>query len=149
MTIPKRKRRIMRAFKINEISAVDRPAQAHARVCLLKREGDLSKIAAFDSFDDAVAAIAKREGCARHAAMSRAAKQFPSLLDAYPQEGDDRVAKATADAAGPRTFSKAELDFEDRVDEIAKSRGLPRHAAMSAARQRFPDEFAAAYGREP
>jgi len=32
-----RRRRIMRAFKLNEISAVDRPAQAHARVLIMKR----------------------------------------------------------------------------------------------------------------
>ena len=32
------RRRIMRAFRIDEISAVDRPAQAHARVLLQKRD---------------------------------------------------------------------------------------------------------------
>ena len=31
-------KRIMRAFKMNEISAVDRPAQAHAKVVLMKRD---------------------------------------------------------------------------------------------------------------
>ena len=33
-----RRRRIMRAFRIDEISAVDRPAQAHARILLQKRD---------------------------------------------------------------------------------------------------------------
>lgn len=33
-------KRIMRAFKMNEISAVDRPAQAHAKVVLMKRDAD-------------------------------------------------------------------------------------------------------------
>lgn len=33
-------RRIMRAFKLNEISAVDRPAQAHAKMVLMKRADD-------------------------------------------------------------------------------------------------------------
>ena len=33
-----RRRRIMRAFRIDEISAVDRPAQAHAKVLLQKRD---------------------------------------------------------------------------------------------------------------
>jgi hypothetical protein len=32
-------KRIMRAFKMNEISAVDRPAQAHAKMVLMKRDG--------------------------------------------------------------------------------------------------------------
>ena len=40
-------RRIMRAFKINEISAVDRPAQSRARMVILKRDsgGDISAAA--------------------------------------------------------------------------------------------------------
>lgn len=33
-------RRVMRSFKINEISAVDRPAQEDARVAIMKRRGD-------------------------------------------------------------------------------------------------------------
>ncbi len=41
-------KRIMRAFKLNEISAVDRPAQAHARAVLMKRADapDLSRFLA-------------------------------------------------------------------------------------------------------
>ncbi len=46
--MPQRKRRIMRAFKINEISAVDSPAQEGARAVIMKRgdedrEHDLEK----------------------------------------------------------------------------------------------------------
>jgi hypothetical protein len=148
------RKRIMRTFKLNEISAVDNPAQVHARAVLLKRadarqehDMDLTKIASFDSFDDAINAIAKRDGCARHEAMTKARTRHPALYEAYQREGDGRVAKQ-ADADRPRPVSKAELAFQDRVDEIAMSRRLPRHAAMSAARQRYPDEFAAAYERE-
>jgi hypothetical protein len=36
-------RRIMRAFKLDEISAVDRPAQAHAKVVLMKRDFSASE----------------------------------------------------------------------------------------------------------
>src|ERR1700738_572083 len=36
-------RRIMRAFKMDEISAVDRPAQAHAKVVLMKRDFSASE----------------------------------------------------------------------------------------------------------
>jgi len=48
-------RRIMRAFKMNEISAVDSPAQAHARMVLMKRhypesvEKDLYTVGGFGS----------------------------------------------------------------------------------------------------
>ena len=31
---------IMRAFRLAEISAVDRPAQAHARMAIMKRAAD-------------------------------------------------------------------------------------------------------------
>ena len=37
MKMPKRKYNVMRAFKINEISGVDVPAQEGARVLLMKR----------------------------------------------------------------------------------------------------------------
>lgn len=36
----KRRKRIMRTFKLNEISAVDRPAQAHAKMTIMKRADD-------------------------------------------------------------------------------------------------------------
>ena len=36
----RRRKRIMRAFQINEISAVSHPAQVHARVLLHKCAGD-------------------------------------------------------------------------------------------------------------
>jgi myosin heavy subunit len=42
-------RRIMRSFKLNELSAVDRPAQAHARKTLMKRDSsaEVEKIVGF------------------------------------------------------------------------------------------------------
>ena len=81
-------------------------------------------------------------------AMSAAARDHPDLLQKYRTAGDEMIAKA-ADAARPAPVSKAVMAFDDRVEEIAKSRGIPRHAAMTAARQRFADEFEAAYGRQP
>ena len=64
MSTPNRKRRIMREFSIEELSAVDKPAQAHARMTIMKRDSsedekmDFQKIIdqprAFDSFEEAV-----------------------------------------------------------------------------------------------
>ncbi len=138
-------------IRLSELSLVDRPANPHARVTLFKRADDkehemeIQKIAAYSSFDDAVAAIAKAEGLSHDRAMSRAAAAYPDLVEKYNAAGDEAVAKI-AEAVRPAPVSKAVMAFEDRVDEIAKSRGIPRHAAMTDARVRFPDEFAAVYG---
>ena len=43
------KKTIMRAFKLNEISAVDRPAQAHARAVIMKRAPELVQIVSFEN----------------------------------------------------------------------------------------------------
>lgn len=155
MTRDKRRRRIMREFVITELSAVDRPAQEPARMAIIKRaedtesEMDVTKIASFARFGDAVAAVAKSEDIPTHEAMSRVRAARPDLVERYNAEGREAAARAAtaAEAARAPRFTKAELAFEDRVDEIAKARGIPRHAAMSAARTRYPDEFEAAYGK--
>lgn len=53
----KNRRRVMRAFKIDEISAVDYPAQEHAKVTIMKRRGQVStdpieKVLVLTSIDD-------------------------------------------------------------------------------------------------
>ena len=108
----------------------------------------MSEPLSFATFEAACAHLAKSHGMSKSGAMSAVARARPDLVRKYNAEGDERVEKAAAEAARPRTVSKAVMEFDDKVDEIAKSRGIPRHAAMSAARQRFPDEFDAAYGRE-
>lgn len=154
MTTPT-KRRIMRTFKLQEISAVDNPAQVHAKMVLMKRadgeESTMQKITsgepqAFDTFDGAVAAIAKAEGVPHHEAMGKARQAYPELLADYQREGDERIGKAAEAAPRASIISKAELAFDEKVEALAKSRGIPHHAAMSSARQRYPEEFAAAYG---
>ncbi|MGH6736809.1 MAG: hypothetical protein ACRECX_12160 [Methyloceanibacter sp.] len=154
MTIQQnRKRRIMREFKIDELSAVDRPAQAHALMTVMKRDDrkdddmQLSKIASYDTLSDAVAAVAKAEGCPRHVAMSRAAREFPDLVERHRAEGREAIAKAQESARAPRPLvTKAVLAFQDKVELIAKRRGVPRHEAMSIARELYADEYHDAYG---
>jgi hypothetical protein len=139
----------MREFVINEISGVDVPAQAHARVALMKRadreerqmqlrEVDGEQIAEFDSFDEAVAHLEKIVGRGT-AAMSEAARRYPELLRRYRER---RADAAKADSGPAPAIRKAEQDFALAVDEIAKRDGCPRSEAMTRARVERPELFA-------
>jgi len=134
----KSKRRRMLDFVIDEISAVDRPSQSHARMSVMKRD---DSPAAFDSFGEAVAAIAKAEGVSRIEAMSRIARTHPDLVKKHQAEYDDRIEKAAADAAQPRLMVKAIQTWNDRVGEVARRDGVGRTEAMSRARAEFPAVF--------
>lgn len=152
-----KRKRIMKDFAISEISAVDRPAQAGAVAVFIKRHEQESKMElrkvtrdepiSFPTLEAAMDHLLKSHGMSRSSAMSTAAREHPDLLAKYQREGEDRIAKA-ADAGKPQPVSKAVMEFDDRVEQIAKGRGLPRHQAMKKARERYPDEFAAAYGHE-
>jgi hypothetical protein len=156
--VAKPKRRVMVDFRIDEISCVDNPAQKGARAVLLKRDGgneeehddmQFHKITdrpyGYASFEAAVAAIAKAERLPPHEAMSRAAEAYPRLLQEYRDVGDV-VAKTIAEAAAPKPVSKAVQHFDDRVSEIAKRDNIPHYQAMAKARERYPEEFDAAFG---
>lgn len=151
----KRKRLIR--FVIKELSAVDRPANAHARAVIMKRydleqEQDMQfhkiggdRVASFGTLDEAVAHLAKAHGMPKLDAMEKAAAQYPDLVRQYNEAGA-RIGKAAADAAAPRPVPQALLAFQDRVDQIAKRDGCPRYVAMERARERYADEFSAAFG---
>jgi len=55
-------RRIMRAFKLNEISAVDRPAQIHARMTIMKRDNAAHRGSTPDHGDNDMSDIEKKVG---------------------------------------------------------------------------------------
>jgi hypothetical protein len=42
--------------------------------------------------------------------------------------------QAAAEATKSTPVSKAVMEFDGKVEEIAKARGIPRYAAMTAAR---------------
>jgi hypothetical protein len=150
-----KRRRIMREFRIHELSAVDRPAQEGAVAVIVKRYpqehvmqfhkigGD--RVASFGTLDEAVAHLAKAHGMPKLDAMEKAAAQYPDLVRRFNEDGE-RIGKAAAAAAAPRPASRALLAFQDRVDQIAKRDGCPRYVAMERARERYADEFSAAYG---
>ena len=157
MTTKERKPARLVDIQLSELSLVDRPANPHARVTLFKRADDEQRmrwncersvttgLRASGTLEEAMAHLQTVSGMSTAAAMSKAAREHPELVEKYRRQGDAQMAKA-ADAARPQPVNKAILGFDDKVDEIAKARGLPRHAAMSAARERHPEEFQAAYG---
>jgi hypothetical protein len=134
------RRRILKQFTIDSISAVDRPCQEHAKAVIMKRddseEHSMEKIESFESFEKAVVAVAAASSIPTHEAMRKCALAYPDLLQKYQTEGT-----ALAKAAGPRSVTKAEQDFELAVEAIQKRDGIPRHEAMKRARVEFEGEF--------
>ncbi len=153
---PERERARPKNIKLDELSLVDKPANPHAKIVLAKRAGDDKETDQGPEQDRVIRLVrgrrrGDREGRglpAPRGDVEGLERSCPDLLEKFQRAGDEMIAKA-ADAARPTPVSKAELAFDDKVDEIAKSRGVPRSAAMSLARQRFAEEFEAAYGREP
>ncbi len=87
---------------------------------------DLSKIASPSTRSRPPSRRSRRPRAARATWRCRAARAArPDLLEKFQRAGDEMIAKA-ADAARPAPVSKADLAFDDKVDEIAKSRGVPR-----------------------
>ena len=121
---------IMRAFRLHEISAVDRPAQAHAKAAIMKREvpaedqltteskmdKEVLKALGLPEEADAaavVAAIAKKnEDIAKQAADLEIAK-------AGMTEDEAKLHDGLADDEAKKAFRA--LSREDRAKEIAKA----------------------------
>lgn len=130
---------ILGNFRIDELSAVDRPANALARVAILKRE-DASADDGRGPFAAAVLAIQKRDGCDRTNALMRAAHEHPTELEAY------RKAKpAEAAPAGEDERRTARMAFMAHARGIATRDRIPLADAMPKARREHPDAFSAAY----
>ncbi len=145
MSIPKRKRRIMREFTITELSAVDKPAQAHARVAIMKRadpeENDdmrfekiIERPRAFDSFEEACEAIRKAERCAGTDAMRKAREGHPGLFEAYQKAGAVSYRPNFEKAARPLDVQEWDL----AVAGVMERDGITRTAAMSRVRSERP-----------
>ena len=157
------KKRILEKIKISEISGVDSPAQLGAVVAIMKREQEpaMSYHALEDTvlilkdkvdvlnqnlaaraepappdFDVIVEAIKKRDGCGGMAALSKARAEAPASFAAY--NGPNGV-RPNANAMGK---ASATADFMREVEELIAA-GSTKTAAMSEARKRHPEKFAA------
>jgi hypothetical protein len=148
-----RKRRIMREFTIKELSAVDQPAQGHARAVLMKRDisqeehrdMQFEKITreepiAFDSLEAAMQHLKSVHGMSPLAAMSKAARDHPALVRRYNAEGE-RIAKQLARRVP--TIPADVVRFDAAVDAIMARDGVDKLVAMGRARAEHPDLFAA------
>ncbi len=113
MSKEKRKRRIMREFTIKELSAVDRPAQGHALMTMMKHEDEkdndmrVENIArdeprVFDTFEQAVAHLREFRECSGTEAL-RAAREHQDIYD-------DRGGIEGAVAIGDRVAKAVEVD---------------------------------------
>lgn len=130
----KTSRRIMRSFKLNEISAVDNPAQEGARILLVKRAPDPDAA----SVNDLPAVLAK----ATFATVFAEEKVEQAVCRAYCDAFDDRW---LADDAFREALKAAQGDEQSSADEyVAAVRQMADAAvvAVRAARQTgdAPDE---------
>lgn len=111
--LPKKKKeagvvkRIMRAFKMNEISAVDRPAQAHAKVVIMKRQED-SEMDLTMNKEDIQGAV--------DAAVVEIRKEFEAKL----MESSEKLAAAEAELAKAKANPGDGKDGEPDGDDTKK-----------------------------
>ncbi len=131
----------MRSFVLDEISAVDRPAQEEALATIFKREDPTvgePEPPSFDSFEAAYGFF-KRNGASGTGAMQEAARRYPDLLDAYQAEG----ALSSRPSFEKEARSLAVQQFELAVDGIVMRDNVSRTVAMQRARQLYPAKFEA------
>jgi hypothetical protein len=113
-------RTIMRAFKLAEISAVDRPAQKPARMAIMKRDdGQLYTSIEKGDLDDAAVTYLKREFTAEE--RERAASSGAALPDgSFPIENAVDLHNAMRAVGRAKNQSKAKAHIRER----AKALGL-------------------------
>ena len=142
-------KRIMREFRINEISAVDRPAQAHATAVIMKRdEGDT----AMDLSNVDLQALA-HETCLLKAAQLRKADPKLTIEQAYAKIYCEEIEIRKGDRYGAiQKFNKAVARTEPLVEYgNSNDTGLAELEKLAAEqRRRAPwmtveQAFAAAY----
>ena len=114
-------------------------------------------------FDEVVAAIQQRDSCAGTVAFTKARKEHPDIYNRLnakkPPEGphdddfDDlcdamkpskeKYYGARSNADRTQKSANATADFMREVDAVMIQKRLSRTAAMTEARKRFPEKFAA------
>lgn len=144
-------KRIMRAFKMNEISAVDRPAQAGARMTIMKRDtsndnenhgheriNDMTEAELQKKIDEAVktgvasatADLTKKlnETTSQLEAITKAAPKKPKAADDMSEpDADDATAKVWRPYVAKmveKAVAKAKEEFEAEIakrDDVAKN----------------------------
>lgn len=132
----------MRTFKLNEISAVDRPAQAGARMTILKRDSGMPPTTAMKGIENMTEAeLQKMVGDAVTAATAALTKELgvaKAQLDALPKppvkkadpavepEGDDATLKAWRPYVAKAIADAVTKVKEEHAVEIAKRDDLAK-----------------------
>jgi hypothetical protein len=166
-----RPKRRMTEFTLEEISAVDEPAQRPARAVIRKRASPVmtleqlqdgaaslqkklealiqkqhaTKEADMTTFIERVDHIEKRDGCSRLLALTKARREFPQEYEAHQSEGiafEKAAEKTVVEKAAVGGCYKRADAFSLKVDEIHRAEKCSRTDAMERARHRFPAEFA-------
>jgi hypothetical protein len=141
----------MTAFQINEISAVDDPAQEHAKIVFTKNstrkefrkmQTQNDTALAMAPLNKAAAAIKQRDNCSGTKALRKARLENPELF-----EGTRFIeVEKRQPICGSVRKSAEEVQFESLVKQIVTTEKVKPTDAMIIARKRYPSEFAKAYG---
>lgn len=142
-------KRIMRAFKMNEISAVDRPAQAHARALIMKRDDVQKDMYGVSRFAEVLGSIfylvqnseteaqyegdnspvpkALREWLKAGTAVFRtmAKEEVDELIASYKKRADDLPLDAEAEEYLKRSFSAGERKTDAKSGAAEKDGSFP------------------------
>nr|WP_281720497.1 hypothetical protein [Nitrosomonas nitrosa] len=169
---PKKRRRIMRSFRLEEISCVDRPAQEGARALLIKREESASQQENESDLAKAIrswlSGYEKRSGVRDNNRQEKEVIMAPASFEAAVQKLRDggmsataamqkvradhpalyqrfqnEGAEAVAKANTPKGPPAAVLKFRERCEAIQKDRRCSPNEALRRAREAYPEEFAA------
>lgn len=143
--------RQLTAFRLDEISGVDSPAQRKAKMLITKRDEEEPMTVTIEkargNFVEKVSMIQKRDNISKLKAMERASIEFPAEHEAYSHgalAGDpDRTSGLRKSNEPTNELKKARGDFQTRVAEIKKRDGISTTRAMEKAAAEYPDEFAA------
>lgn len=126
-----KKRKIISKLKLNEISSVDKPAQAAALVTIMKSEESEM------SFQDRVSEIQKSAKCSRVAALQKARELYPDEFESYQASGHE--AQADLQKA-MRTDSRSRTAFQNEMEKLLIANPkMKRTEAMRKLRDERPD----------
>jgi hypothetical protein len=143
----RRKRRILRRLLINEISAVDRPAQAHARALILKRHAPEPELADDDlSLEAAIAEVSKRLSAGEAADLFERVGRVRVERDRQPGETLEKCrARYWSTPEGMTLRGLAKLQFA-KPDPRNKAPGPGQHAPTNTPAKSRPEDRAPTTG---
>lgn len=126
-----KKKKTIKFLKLNEISSVDRPAQAPALATIMKsEESDMS-------FPERVAEIRESSKCSNLQALQKARELYPDEFEIY-QEGAREAELALQKSLRAPLRKKTEFDME--VEKLLLSNpGMRRTTAMQRIHDERPD----------